>query len=260
MVFNLEGKRILVTASTRGIGRGIAEVLLREGCKVVISGRTRESLEPALESLSSIGEVYGLEGDLRVREDVERLVRFAVGKLGGLDALVYVTGPPKTGSFEDLTLEDWEDSVKLLLLSAIWITRETLPHLLESRGSIVYLTSTAIREPIPSITLSNVVRLSIAGLTKSLAKELGSKGVRVNMVMPGWIETERVLEVVRSISTFEGTLPEDVVSRIKREIPIGRMGKPEEIGYLVAFLISDYASYINGASIPVDGGLLNHIF
>jgi len=260
MDLRLKDKRVLITASTRGIGKGIAKVLLEEGCNVVISGRSMESVSRAVNELKRYGRVYGFPADLTVKNDIKNLVEHTVKTLGGLEGLVYVTGPPKAGDFQSLTVEDWEYASKLLLLSAVWITKYSLPYLLKSKGSIIYLSSIATREPEPGITLSNVVRISIAGLTKTLAHELGPKGVRVNSILPGYIETERIVEVTMKRAEIEGISPEDVMERIKQEIPLRRLGKPEEIGYLVAFLLSDKASYINGVSIPIDGGLLKHVF
>ena len=260
MDLGLEKKRVLVTASSKGIGKGIAKVLLSEGARVVINSRNRVNVENAVEELKNIGEVYGVVADLTKKEDVERLIKETIKYLGGLDALVYITGGPRPGTFATLDYSSWEEAAKLLLFSAIQVTKEALPYLKESRGSIVYLSSIAIKEPIPDLVLSNTIRISLAGLTKSLAKELGSKGIRVNMVMPGYIETERVIEIARNRAAKEGVSVENILESMVADVPLARMGRPEEVGYLVAFLISDKAGYINGASIPIDGGKLNSVF
>jgi len=262
-LFDIEGMRVLVTASSRGIGFGIAKVLVREGAKVVISSRNRERLYRALHELNSIGsgEAYAVQADLTRREDIERLVKETVDRLGGLDALVYVTGPPRPGRFQDLELDDWEYGVRLLIMSAVWLTYYSLPYIVESANpSITYVTSVAVREPIETIALSNTLRISVHGLVKTLARELGRKNVRVNAVLPGYIYTDRIKEIASDKASRTGKSIDEVINDMVKEVPLGRIGKPEEVGYLVAFLISRYASYINGASIPIDGGLLRSVF
>lgn len=262
-MFDISGYRVLITASSRGIGYGIAKVLVREGCRVVINGRNKERLMKSVEELRNIGsgEVYGVQADLTIKEDVERLVNETINYIGGLDALVYVTGPPRPGYFSELSLEDWEYGINLLIKSALWLTYKALPHLEKSKNpSITYLTSIAVKEPIPNIALSNTLRISIHGLAKTLAKELGPKGIRVNTVLPGYIMTDRVKQLIEDRSKRENKSKDEIMKEITAEIPLRRIGEPEEVGYLVAYLISPYASYINGASIPVDGGRLKSIF
>ncbi len=262
VMFDINNTRVLVTASSRGIGYGIAKVLVSMGARVVINGRDEERLSRAVEELKSMGgEAYGVRADLTVREEAEKLVDETARLLNGLDALVYVTGPPKPGFFTDLSLDDWEYGIRLLIKSALWVTRKALPYLFESSNpSITYLSSIAVKEPIPNIALSNTLRISIHGLAKTLARELGPRGVRVNTVLPGYIYTSRVEQLIRDRMERYGKTREEVVNEIISDIPLGRIGKPEEVGYLVAFLISKYASYITGAAIPVDGGRLKTVF
>jgi 3-oxoacyl-[acyl-carrier protein] reductase len=178
LAFNISGYRVLVTASSRGIGRGIAEVLCDEGARVVVNGKTRANVERAVSELSARGcSVKGVTADLTVRSDVERLVDEAVEFLGGLDALVYVTGPPKPGRFTDLSLEDWDYGRRLLVDSAVILVYRALPHLERSSNpSIVFLTSVATREPLEDIALSNTLRIAVHGLVRTLARELGPRG------------------------------------------------------------------------------------
>ncbi|RLE72877.1 MAG: short-chain dehydrogenase [Thermoprotei archaeon] len=257
---NFRNKRVLVTASTRGIGKAVAKAFLEEGAKVVICSRNKARVEKALNELRKIGEVYGITADLTKKEDVEKLVDFTVSKLGGIDVLVYVTGGPRPGGFEDVKLEDWDYAVKLLLLSAVWLVYYSLPYLEKSRGNIVFLTSVVIKEPLENLILSNTVRLSVAGLVRSLARELGRKSIRVNMVLPGYTKTERIIELARVKAEKTGMTVEEVLAEMGKEVPLGRIAEPEEIANVVLFLANDKASYVNGASIPVDGGYLRSIF
>jgi len=261
MAFGIKGLRVLVTASSRGIGRGVAEVLLEEGARVVINGRDQARLEKTLVELRQLGEVYAVRADLTRREEVEHLVNKAAELLGGLDALVYIPGPPRPGKFRDLGLEDWEYAARLLALSPVWAAYYALPWLEKSSNpSMVFSTSIAVREPLEDIALSNVMRISIHGLVKTLARELGPRGIRVNAILPGYIMTDRVRQVAEKRAAETGEPVEKVIEEMAANVPLRRIGTPREVGYLVAFLISPYASYVNGASIPIDGGLLRSVF
>lgn len=184
-----------------------------------------------------------------------------VSLLGGLDAIVYNTGPPKPGRFLDLSMSDWNYASRLLIFSALWITYYSIPHLSRSpHPSMVFITSSATREPMMSIALSSTLRVAVHGLVKILSKELGPMGIRVNAIMPGYIETSRFYQLVEKRAAREEKSREEVVEDIKNSIPLRRIGSPREIGKVVAFLISPYASYVTGASIPVDGGRASVIF
>ncbi len=259
MDLGLRGKVALVTAASKGIGFGVAKVLAQEGAKVVISSRNRANLDKAVSVLKDLAgsEVQGFVADLTRRADLEKLVSEVEELYGGVDILVYNTGPPKLGTFMDLSFEDWEEAVKLLLLSAVWITRLVAPKMIERGwGRLIYITSSTLRQIIPTIVLSNTVRLSIAGLVKSLAVELGPKGITANGIMQGHILTERAEQILEDLASRRGVSREEVMKEVTANIPVGRYGEPEEIGYLAAFLASDKASYINGAMILIDGGLV----
>jgi len=261
LAFNIKGLRVLVTASSRGIGRGVAEVLLEEGARVVINGRDPERLEKTLAELRPLGEVYAVQADLTERSQVERLVDQAARLLGGLDALVYIPGPPRPGRFRDLGLDDWEHAAKLLALSPVWAAYYAIPWLEKSNNpSMVFSTSVAVKEPLEDIALSNVMRITIHGLVKTLARELGPQGIRVNAILPGYIMTDRVRQVAAKRAEETGKPVEEVIRDMARAVPLRRIGEPREVGYLVAYLLSPYAAYITGASIPIDGGLLRSVF
>jgi len=253
----LKGKVSIVTAASRGIGAGVASVLAREGSDLVIASRDSARLEKLARGLEAkYGvSVVPVQADLTKREDVRRIAEAAIRHFGKVDVLAYNTGPPKPGAFMELSEEDWEYGVRLLLMSAVWITRDVLPHMVERRqGRLIYITSSTLKQPIPTLTLSNVIRLSLAGLVKTLAYQLGPYNILVNGIMQGYVDTERVREVAVARAQREGRKVEDVIKEIEREVPLGRLAKPEEIGELVAFLASDKASYITGSLILIDGG------
>jgi 3-oxoacyl-[acyl-carrier protein] reductase len=253
----LKGKVSIVTAASRGIGAGVASVLAREGSDLVIASRDSARLEKLARGLEAkYGvSVVPVQADLTKREDVRRIAEAAIRHFGKVDVLAYNTGPPKPGAFMELSEEDWEYGVRLLLMSAVWITRDVLPHMVERRqGRLIYITSSTLKQPIPTLTLSNVIRISLAGLVKTLAYQLGPYNILVNGIMQGYVDTERVREVAAARAQREERKVEDVIKEIEREVPLGRLAKPEEIGELVAFMASDRASYITGSLILIDGG------
>ncbi len=256
----LPGRKILVTASSRGIGFGIAKVLLREGAEVVINGRTRERLEGAVRELRSLGRANYVVADLSVEGEARRLVKEAVNIMGGLTDLVYVPPPPKGGKFSELSEGDWNVGINQLIKGAITTVRESLDYVIRAKGCFIFIGSVAIREPIVTIALSNVLRIALAGLTKQLAKELGPLGVRTNLVLPGYIMTDRLRNLARKWARERGVDEAEIIDELREKVPLRKIGIPEDIGELVAFLLSSKASYINGVAIPVDGGLLNHVF
>jgi len=260
----LRGKVALVPASSRGIGFGVARVLAMEGCQVVVSSRSHDSISKARDLIASETgnhDVLAVAADLTLREDAHRLVDEAEKKFGGIDILAYNTGPPKPGTFKELTDNDWDGAVRLLLLSAVWLTRRVVPGMAERKwGRLIYITSSTLRQPVPNLVLSNTVRLSIAGLSKSLAIEYGPQGITSNGIMQGHILTDRQHQVAEDIALRTGKNMEEAMRELVRDVPQGRYGRPEELGYLVAFLASENASYINGAMLAIDGGLTRSVF
>jgi 3-oxoacyl-[acyl-carrier protein] reductase len=260
MELGLKGKAALVTASSKGIGYGVAKVLASEGCRVVISSRNIDSISQAKDQIvreTGNREIYAFSADLTVKEDVDRLVRNATEKLGSVDVLAYNTGPPRPGTFNELSDTDWDNGVDLLLMSAVWLAKRLLPGMERKKwGRLVFITSTTLRQPIPNLVLSNAVRLSLAGLSKSLAIEYGGKGITSNGIMQGHILTDRQREIAEDVSRRTGKPVDDAMKQVLVEVPLGRYGTSEEVGHLVAFLASDKASYINGVMIPIDGGMI----
>jgi 3-oxoacyl-[acyl-carrier protein] reductase len=242
MDLGLEGRTAIVCGASAGIGLGVAEALSEEGANVVMFARGRDALEREAQRLGGLA----VAGDVMVAEDVERLVATAVDAFGGIDVLVNNSGgPPRTTALE-LDEDAIENAVRLLLVSVVRLTGLCLPHLERSgRGRIVNITSSTVKEPVDNLVLSNAVRPGVIGWAKTLARELGPKGVTVNSIAPGRIDTERIREVYP-----EGPSEADLAV-----IPLRRLGTPREVGDVVCFLASDQASYVTGATISVDGGL-----
>jgi 3-oxoacyl-[acyl-carrier protein] reductase len=240
---HLDGRTAIVCGASAGIGLGIAESLADEGANVVMFARRREPLEREAGRLGALA----VPGDVTSADDAERLVQTTVAEYGGIDILVNNSGGPPRAPAVGLEAEQVEAAVRLLLVSVVRLTGLCLPHLEQSEGGrIVNVTSSTVKEPADNLVLSNAVRPGVIGWAKTLARELGPKGITVNSIAPGWIDTERIREVHP-----EGPSDEDL-----QAVPLRRLGKPRELGDVVAFLCSDRAAYISGVVVPVDGGLL----
>ncbi|MBB5252506.1 SDR family oxidoreductase [Sulfurisphaera ohwakuensis] len=260
MNVDINGKRVLITASTEGIGKGLARTLSREGCKVIITSRNEHKVKSTVEELKKYNpEVYGYVSDLTDYSNLEALVKFMLEKIGGIDVLIFNSGnPPSEPSyFDETSIEDWEYSVKLYLLSAIKLTKLVLPYMKSQRwGRILYLSSWTIKQPQRIFVLADVSRSSIVQLTKILSKELGSYNITVNTILMGSFETEGAKRSLKKLAEkqkidFEELWKKEVIERS----PLKRTGDIEkELGSLIAYLISDYASYITGSVIQIDGG------
>lgn len=258
MDLELKDKRALVTGASRGLGYAAALELAREGCKVAVNSRDGSRIQAAAERIAreSGSEAFGLAGDLTETGTIENLVTAAVQALGGLDLLVTNAGGPPPGAFEDHDEGAWSKAVNLSLMSHVRLIRAALPHLRKSQAaSVLTVTSISVKQPIDNLVLSNSIRAATVGLTKSLALELGPQGIRVNSILPGWTETERVVELMTARATANKTTVQDEIKRQSRESPLGRMGRPEEFARAAAFLLSPAASYTTGVMLNVDGGM-----
>lgn len=258
MDLGLEGRRALVTAASKGLGRGCAQALAAEGAQVFIVSRDGETLA---RTAGEIGAAGFLAGDVAEEGIHERLVNAAVEALGGLDILVINAGGPPPGTFETTTLAAWEKGYHLTLMSAVRLIKTALPHLRESdQGRIVAVTSSSVREPIPNLLLSNAFRSAVVATLKTLAGEVAPHGITVNNLAPGRFLTDRVRQIDADVAEREGTTPEAVTERSTRSIPIGRLGDPAEFGAACAFLCSRHAGYLTGQTILVDGGASRGVY
>jgi len=257
----LSGQRVLVTAASQGIGFAAARAFLEEGARVVVNGSHAARLSRAVESLRPLGEVRGIRADLTQRVDLDRLVTETQSALGGIDTLVYVTGSPAPGTFMEQNFDTWQAAAQLLTVSPAHLAQKVAEQMLAAkiRGRMVFSASFAIREPIPNIATSNVCRIAIAGLVRTLARELGPRGIRVNGVLPGYIATERVAHVFEDAARRRNTTSDQVKASLLQEIPLGRIGSPEELARAFVFLGSEMSSYVTGALLPVDGGILRSV-
>jgi 3-oxoacyl-[acyl-carrier protein] reductase len=243
MNLGLNGRTAIVGGASAGIGLACAEALAAEGANVVLFARGREALEREAERLGALA----VAGDAARAEDLERLVEQTLERFGGIDVLVLNSGGPPRTRAVDVTDEQVEDAVALLLLSAVRLVRLCRPHLEASgHGRVLAITSSAVKEPVDNLALSNAVRPGLTGWLKTVARELGPSGVTVNAVAPGRIDTARLHEVYGDAGPSEADLA---------VIPLRRLGSPRELGDVVCFLASDRAAYVTGATIAVDGGL-----
>jgi 3-oxoacyl-[acyl-carrier protein] reductase len=254
MDLHLEGKSSLVTGASRGLGYAIARLLAMEGCRVAINSRNEESILNAAQKLAAESEVrvIGLAGDVVDPQVPERIVKRAVQAFGGLDLLVTNSGGPPSGKFSGFDDDTWKNAVELNFLSHVRLIRAALPYLRQSPiASVLTLTSYSVKQPIPNLVLSNSVRAATVGLTKTLALELGSEGIRFNSILPAWTETERVYR-----AKANGTTVEEEIMKQSLDSPFRRMGTPDEFANAAVFLLSPAASYITGVMLPVDGGMV----
>lgn len=260
MDLGLRGKTVAVAAASRGLGRAVAVEFAREGARIAICARDRDVIERVAKEIAreTGGEVLGVAADVSRAADCRDFVAAAVKRFGGLDALVSNAGGPPPGRFDDLDDAAWQRALDITLFSAVRLTREALPHLRASKGSITFMTSSTVRQPSQylNLILSSAIRTGVTGMAKTLAADLAKDGVRVNTVQPGRIQTERITELDADIAKRRGATIETVQADFEKIIPLGRYGRPEEFAVAVVFLASPRASYINGVSLQVDGGMV----
>ena len=254
----LRNKRALVTGASRGLGYATALGLAREGCWVAVNSRTAEKLEQAAHTITQeTGSLaVALPGNISEPDVPARLIQQAVEALGGLDLLVTNAGGPPAGKFEVFDDAAWQQAIELSLMSHVRLIRAALPALRQSPcASVLTITSYSVKQPIPNLVLSNSVRAATVGLTKTLALELGAEGIRFNSILPGWTETERVVELMGHRANLNGTTVNEEMARQAKDSPLGRMARPEEFANAAVFLLSPAASYITGVMLTVDGGM-----
>ncbi len=259
MDLHLRDRSVIVLAGTSGLGLGAAESLVKEGATVTVCSRDGQRLDDALRHLESIdgGDVRAVRCDITDRKQIGRLIEETVESVGGIDHIVASTGGVPPGGLDELDDRDWYQAYDLLMMSLVWTIDAAKAYLIESPGgSITVITSTSVREPIVGLTLSNAVRRGVIGLVKSAAREL-APDVRVNAVLPSAFDTPRIQELIDN-AVESGTHPDEETAMADwiDDIPLNRLGRPTELGDMIAVLTSDRAGFVTGACLPVDGGRL----
>lgn len=262
MDLGLEGRVAIVAAASKGLGRAVAEELAREGASVAICARTASALEQTAAQIhkSTGREIFHQAVDVINQEAISHFVGAVEDRFGRLDICVTNSGGPPSKLFVDANSEDWRSAVDLLLMGAVLFAREALPRMQKNKwGRFITITSSAVKQPVDGLLLSNSVRAAVTGLARTLANEYAAYGITVNNVCPGYTRTARLDGLAATISERTGTQPQDVFADWTRQIPAGRIGTPQEFAAVVAFLASERASYVNGASIAVDGGMVRSL-
>jgi 3-oxoacyl-[acyl-carrier protein] reductase len=259
MDLGLKGKVAMVAGASRGLGFAVAQALAAEGALVSIASRDEAAICAAAKRLGA-GQALATPVDVRSAEGIDRWTKTTEDRFGGVDLLFANSGGPPAGaalSFDDAA---WQDAVDLLLFSVLRMIRGVVPSM-DSRGggAILVSTSSSVKEPIQNLGLSTVIRASVSALAKTLALELASSRIRVNQIVPGRIDTDRVRHLDQVNGQKQGVPAEQIKAKSVTAIPTGRYGQPEEFGRVAAFLLSDAASYMTGATVQVDGGLIRSV-
>lgn len=262
MDLGLKDRVAIVGGGSKGLGRACADSLAQEGAKLVICSRNAQELDQAAEEISAAAGVgvLAVPADLSKLEDIQTLVKRTVDYFGRLDILVNNSGGPPAGRATDTTEEAWSQSVDMALMFFIRMSREAVPHMKNGGwGRIVNVLASSVYQPIENLVTSGVTRMGAVAFAKSLADEVGRDNILVNNVAPGYLLTDRMMHIFEVRSEDTGANVEDLLQAHSSTIPVGRLGRPEELGDLVTFLASEKNSYTTGATILVDGGVVRSV-
>lgn len=257
MDLQLKDKVAVVMAASKGLGAGAARAFAEEGARVVISGRDLKTLQRTAESISNAtkAQVLAVEADSSRAEDVTRLMDTTVKTFGRLDALVVNAGGPPAGKFMDFDDAAWQSAIDLTLMSAVRAARAAIPIMQRQRGgSIVFITSVSVKHTIDNLVFSNSLRLAVAGIVKTLSREVGPDNIRVNVIGPGYTATDRIMELAQANAQRNGSTVQEELAKTGANTAMGRVATIEEFAKPCVFLASPAAGYITGAVLMVDGG------
>ncbi len=263
MDLGIKDRVAVVAASSRGLGRAVAEALAAEGVRLALCSRKQETL---CATAKFIEERWGVPVfhqavDVTQAEGVNNFIRATIERFGSVDIGVANAGGSPSKPFAETTVEDWRNAFDLNFMSTLHLVRELLPHMQKQKwGRIVTITSITVKQPTEGLILSNAIRAAVVGLMKSLANEYACDNILFNNVCPGFTATDRLIEVAAAQAAAQGVAPDEIVGRWTRNIPLGRLGRPEEFASVVAFLCSEKAAYVTGTSTAIDGGAVKGIY
>jgi 3-oxoacyl-[acyl-carrier protein] reductase len=263
MDLGIKDRVALVTASSKGLGKAIALELSREGAIGVICARNKERLfktrDEIMDETGSVVKAYVV--DVRDKMQVSKMIEEVVMEFGKIEILVCNAGGPPSGMLDEFTPDDYRNAVELNLMSTINLCYEVIPLMKKQKwGRIITMTSVAAKQPIDNLILSNTARAGVLGFSKSLSNQLAPYGITVNSICPGYIKTERVENLAKSFAEKTQGSVENFYRNIEKSIPMGRLGNPEEIAHIVAFLASEGAGYLTGVALHIDGGYIKGLF
>lgn len=263
MDLGIKNKTALVTASSKGIGRAVAESLISEGVKVAICSSNQENLmKTANEIKENCGEEpFWVKCDLSKREDIINAFHMINDELGGIDILVNNCGGPPSGKIESIDETVWEEGYKHVFMSVVQFVNLVLPYMKDQHwGRIINITSFSVKQPIDNLAISNSLRSALRGYTKTLSNEVGEFNITANCVAPGYTLTHRLYELAVDMARNSGDSHEHILGELSCQIPLKRLARPDEIAAAVTYLASEQAAYITGTLLPVDGGIVKSSF